>query len=97
MTDISYTQPDSDILRDIGLRLRALRGSMNQAEAARLAGLTRSTVSRAEHGDNPTLLTIIRLLRTYGRLNSLETFIPEPVESPMALLRARNRRRRPQK
>jgi transcriptional regulator with XRE-family HTH domain len=85
--------PDPEILSDLGLRLRVLRGKMDQATTAQLAGLTRSTVSRAEHGDNPTLLTIVRLLRAYGRLNALEAFIPAPIVSPMALLRARESRK----
>ena len=38
--------------------------------------------------------TIIRLLRTYGRLGALATFIPAPEISPMARLRARKGRRR---
>jgi len=88
MAYISYVErPDPEILQDIGRRLRALRGDRHQQEAADLAGLTRQTVARAEHGDNPTLLTLIRLLRAYGRLGALESFIPEPEVSPMALLR----------
>ena len=88
MAYISYVErPDPAILQDIGRRLRALRGDRHQQEAADLAGLTRQTVARAEHGDNPTLLTLIRLLRAYGRLGALESFIPEPEVSPMALLR----------
>lgn len=94
MTGISSSdQTDAEVLRDVGRRLRALRGELRQAEAAQRAGLTRQTVSRAERGDNPTLLTIVRLLRAYGRMSALEAFIPNPQVSPMALLRARNRSR----
>ena len=54
MTLKSYTAtPDTEILKDVGRRLRALRGSLNQTQAAKQAGLTRQTVSRAERGDNP--------------------------------------------
>jgi DNA-binding XRE family transcriptional regulator len=92
MTTISYTStPDSEILADVGRKLRGLRGSLSQARAAQLAGLTRQTVIRAERGDNPTLLTIVRLLRAYGRVNALGALIPSPTVSPMALLRARRR------
>lgn len=88
MQHISYTtRTDPEILQDIGRRLRALRGDRQQQEAAELAGLTRQTVARAERGDNPTLLTIVRLLRAYGRLGALESFIAEPEVSPLALLR----------
>ncbi|MGD8276440.1 MAG: helix-turn-helix domain-containing protein [Gemmatimonadota bacterium] len=81
--------PDPAIMGGIGRRLARLRKScgLTQAEAAERAALDRSTVSRAEQGDNPTLLTVIRLLRVYGRLGTLEAFIPEPEVSPMALIR----------
>jgi transcriptional regulator with XRE-family HTH domain len=68
---ISVTEaPDAEILALLGRRLARLRkgSGLNQAEVAARAGLDRSTVSRAEQGDNPTLLTVVRLLRVYGRL-----------------------------
>jgi transcriptional regulator with XRE-family HTH domain len=80
---------DPEILAELGRRLARLREGMglNQEVAAARAGLNRTTVSRAERGENPTLLTVVRLLRVYGRLGSLEAFIPEPEVSPMALIR----------
>ncbi len=80
---------DPEILAELGRRLARLREGvgLNQAAAAARAGLNRTTVSRAERGENPTLLTVVRLLRVYGRLGSLEAFIPEPEVSPMALIR----------
>lgn len=88
--DISISHsPDPMVMAEVGRRLRGLRDAvgLNQAEAAELAGLDRSTVSRAEQGDNPTLLTLIRLLRVYGRMDALETFIPVAGVSPMAVIR----------
>lgn len=87
--------PDPEILELVGERLRGLRKAtgLTMAEAAERAGLARKTVSRAENGDNPTLLTLVRLLRVYGRLSALEQFVPEPEVSPMALLRRRERTR----
>jgi transcriptional regulator with XRE-family HTH domain len=94
MVDNSYTtSTDNEVLAEIGRRLRALRGARTLEEAAGLAGLTRQTVSRAEHGDNPTLNTIVRMLRAYGRLAALEDFAAAPEVSPMALLRGRQRGR----
>jgi len=92
MNHIKYSSyPDSEILAEIGSRLTALRKArgLTQAEAARRAGLSRNTLYRAEQGDNPTLQTVIRLLRTYGRLGALASFIPVPEISPMARLRER--------
>jgi transcriptional regulator with XRE-family HTH domain len=87
---------DPEVLREIGRRLARLRKArdITQAEVAELAGIDRTTVSRAEQGDNPTLLTLLRLLRVYGRVSTLDAFIPEPEVSPMALVRgARGRAR----
>ena len=77
-------------MQQLGSRLRALREAqrLTRVEAAKRAGLSRRTVSRAEEGRNPTLLTVVRLLRLYGRLAALEDFIPEPEVSPMAILRS---------
>ena len=62
---------------------------IDAAAAAERAGLSRNTLYRAEQGENPTLQTVIRLLRTYGRLPALGAFVP-PVEiSPMSRLRRR--------
>jgi putative transcriptional regulator len=85
---------DAEILAELGRRLAQLRKSagLTQAEAAERAALDRSTVSRAEQGDNPNLVTVIRLLRVYGRLGALESFIPEPGVSPMQLVREARKR-----
>jgi transcriptional regulator with XRE-family HTH domain len=80
---------DADIMRELGRRLRALRGDREQQVVAQAAGLTRQTVSRAERGKNPTLLTLVRLLRVYGRIGALDSFIPAPEVSPMELLERR--------
>lgn len=92
MSNIRYTSAtDREILQEIGSRLKGLRKArgLSQADAAERAGIARRTLYGAEHGDNPTLHTVIRLLRAYGRLNALENFIPEPEISPMARLRER--------
>lgn len=92
MSNIRYTSAtDREILQEIGSRLKGLRKArgLSQVDAAERAGIARRTLYGAEHGDNPTLHTVIRLLRAYGRLNALENFIPEPEISPMARLRER--------
>jgi transcriptional regulator with XRE-family HTH domain len=85
---------DTEILAELGRRLAMLRkaAGLTQAEAAELAAVDRSTVSRAEQGDNPNLLTVVRLLRVYGRLGALDSFIPEPGVSPMQLVREARKR-----
>lgn len=84
---------DQEILATLGQRLAALRKErgLTQTEAAERSGLSRPTLSRAERGENPTLQTLVRLLRAYGRLGALEAFL-EPAEiSPMDRLRERRR------
>lgn len=92
MNDIRYkSATDDEILEEIGERLKSLREArgMTQTEAAERAGIGRHTLYRAERGGNPTLQTVTRLLRAYGRLHALESFIPRPEVSPMARLRER--------
>ena len=88
-TIIPVTATDGEIMVEIGRRLRAMRKSrrVSQSEAAEKSGVSRKTVHLAEHGENPTLLTLIRLLRTYGGLNSLNEFIPDLELSPLEVLR----------
>ena len=85
---------DPEIVAALGRRLARLRkaAGLTQAAAAERAALDRSTVSRAERGDNPNVLTVVRLLRVYGRLGALEAFIPEAEVSPMALVRSSRQR-----
>ncbi len=95
MPHIRFTnRPDPDVMAEIGRRLARARRSrdLTQGEAAAQAGLGRATVSRAERGENPNLLTLVRLLRVYGRLDALEAFLPEPDVSPMALIRSAGRK-----
>lgn len=82
---------DPEILQSLGRRLRAHRKSkrLTLLEAAERTGLSPRTVHRAEAGRNPTLLTLIRLLRLYGELDSLDGVLREPEVSPMAILEQR--------
>jgi transcriptional regulator with XRE-family HTH domain len=88
--------PDTTILQEIGRRLEALRKGrrLSQADAARLSGIGRRTLYNAEQGNNPTLLTVIRLLRTYGQLGAIDSFIPVPEISPLQELERIERSRR---
>nr|MDP2528678.1 helix-turn-helix transcriptional regulator [Candidatus Palauibacterales bacterium] len=66
MTPKAYISATDDaLLASIGQRLRTLRqaAGLTQDQAAARAGLARSTVSEAENGENPTLHTLVRLLR----------------------------------
>ncbi len=91
-----FSATDRELLELMGGRLRDLRKArkLTVTEVARLARLNRTTVHRAEVGDNPTLMTLVRLLRVYGRLPALEDFLPPPEISPMELVRQQRKRSR---
>lgn len=86
---------DREVLRAVGARLRAAReaAELTMVETATRTGLSRKTVQRAEAGDNPTLLTVVRLLRLYRRLDAFDDFLAPPEISPMALLKATPRKK----
>ncbi len=80
----------------LGQRLRALRKArrITAVAAAEQTGLSRRTIYSAEQGDNPTLQTIVRLLRLYGSIEELSAFIPEAEISPMSLIEKKRSRSR---
>jgi len=87
---------DKETLRELGSRLRSYRLQQNlgMTDVARRAGLNRNTIVNAEAGRNPRLGTVVRLLRVYGRLEALDSFLPKPTISPLQLVRDRGRLRR---
>lgn len=93
--DASASLPE--ILVECGSRLRRYRLQQNREleEVARTAGVGLRTAARAESGENPTLATLIKLLRALGRLDALDAFLPPALPSPiqMAKLAGRVRER----
>lgn len=87
---------DDEILRELGSRLRSYRLQQNlgMTDVAKRAGLNRNTIVNAEAGRNPRLATLVRLLRVYGRVEALDSFLPQPTISPLQLVRDRGRLRR---
>jgi transcriptional regulator with XRE-family HTH domain len=83
-------------MAELGARLRAYRLQQNVtvAHVARQSGLNKNTILNAEWGKNPRLRTIISLLRAYGRLEALDSFLPVPTISPLQLVRDQGRLRR---
>jgi len=87
---------DQEVMHEIGRRLKSYRLLQNVSaeELAKRAGLSKNTVVNAEAGRNPTLHTVVRMLRGLRKLNALEAFLPEPKVSPMELLERRTTRPR---
>jgi len=66
---------------------------VTQAELAETAGVGHATVKRAEAGENIRLETIVKILRALGRVEALDSFLPEPLVSPIRLADQRERGR----
>ena len=95
MGHIRVTDTTKEILREIGVRLQGFRLQQNvtQAELAEAAGVGHATVKRAEAGENIGLETIVKILRALGRVEALNSFLPEPLISPIRLAEQRERKR----
>jgi transcriptional regulator with XRE-family HTH domain len=87
---------DSDILKEIGRRLRSyrLQRNLTAEHIATQAGIQLRTLLNAERGANPRLATLIKILRALDRLDGLDAFLPDPGLSPMALLKLKGKQRR---
>jgi transcriptional regulator with XRE-family HTH domain len=94
---------DTEILRELGGRLRAYRLQQNipVAELARRAGLSKTTLTKMETGADFRLGTLLAVLRALGRLDALDALLPAPLVSPLhqvregaVLLRQRASRKR---
>lgn len=87
MTRIRPSSTNDEILAELGRRLERYRLQQNRtlADVAREAGVGLRTAARAEAGENPTLATMVKLLRALGRLEALDSFLPEPLVSPIQL------------
>jgi transcriptional regulator with XRE-family HTH domain len=79
---------DPEIQAVLGRRLRAYReaAGLSQGALAARAGLTPLTVHNAETGANFTARTLLRILRAFGRLEQLESLLPQVALSPLALI-----------
>jgi transcriptional regulator with XRE-family HTH domain len=84
---ITPEMTSQEIMVELGGRIRTCRLQSDRAleEVAESAGIGLRTASRVEAGENPTLLTVIRMLRALGRLDALDQFLPRPTVSPIAL------------
>ena len=95
MSIITDALTGAEVLMELGARLRAYRLQQNVtvANVAKRAGLNPNTVVNAEAGKNPRMMTVLRLLRVYGRIESVNAFLPSPPISPLQLASRRGRPR----
>ena len=80
---------DDAIVRNLGKRLTQLRLAQNltQAQLAANAGVAKRTVERCEAGSATQLHNFVRICRALNISDNFDSLVPEPVASPLALLR----------
>jgi len=92
---------DKAVLKMLGSRIQRerLNKNLTQASLAEMAGLSVRTVRYFEAGRQTTVETLIRVLRALGKLDTLDSLLPEPGISPLQLakLKGRERKRASQK
>jgi transcriptional regulator with XRE-family HTH domain len=93
---ISNATTDRAVLEELGGRLARTRLERNltQAQLAHEAGIAPLTVLRLERGDAVRLTSLVRVLRVLDLLDALDRLIPEPMPSPIELVKLRGHRRR---
>ena len=86
---------DEQILLELTRRVKQLRLNQNitQEELANRAGLHVQTIKNFESGKSTKVITLIQILRAFGELNALDSFIPEPGISPIELLKLKGKER----
>lgn len=87
---------DDAILRELGARIERTRLARNltRQQLADEAGVGRNSVARLEAGEPLRFITVVRVLRALGFIESLDQLIPEPEISPIDLLRRAGKTRR---
>lgn len=97
MTDISYNNwkslSDEAIEQQIGNYVKKVRQqqSKTQAQIAKAANISRSTLSLLERGESGNLKTLIQVLRVLDKLKLMEVFSYKEVLSPLALAKAQHK------
>lgn len=86
---------DRAVIREIGRRVQRerLNRNVSQADLASKAGVSRGGIQNLEAGRSCTLTLLIRVLRALDRLESLDSFLPEPGISPVQLAKLKGRQR----
>lgn len=91
---IAFSMTDRAISKELGQRMKEqrLNKDFSQKNISTRAGISITAVQGAEKGET-TLLTIIKILRVLGALDQLDSFLPEPAISPIALSKLEGRKR----
>ena|ERR1041384_5543669 len=87
---------DNSILDLLGDRIKRERLNQNrtQIEIGMTAGVALNVIKRLENGRGCTLSNFVRILRALGKLDHVDTFLPDPGVSPIQLARLSGRERK---
>jgi transcriptional regulator with XRE-family HTH domain len=93
---IESDNTDTVVLAELGGRLARTRleRNLSQEQLAREAGISKATVERLEAGDPVKSTSLIRVLRALGRLEALDSVLPEPLPNPVERRKLQGRPRR---
>ncbi|MBC7964010.1 MAG: helix-turn-helix domain-containing protein [Steroidobacteraceae bacterium] len=93
----SKTPEEMEIEFGQQLRDLRLRRNIDQRQLAGQAGVALNAVKNLENGRGATLSSLVKVLRSLGRADWLETLAPTVGISPMQMLKARQPRQRASK
>jgi len=87
---------DTAIQSMLGERIKVERLNQNrtQMEIARAAGVGIKLVERLENGSGCHLRNLIKILRALGKIDQVDSLLPEPGISPLVLARLAGRQRK---
>ena len=82
--DNIYILTDIELCNRIGVKIKTVRlkQNMSQEELADKSGVSISTIKRMEYGEVKTLESLIRILRTLGKLDIFIPLVEEVQLSP---------------
>lgn len=92
---IEASLSDSAVLEELGQRLARTRleRNLSQERLATEVGVSKATIERLERGEPVKSTSLIRVLRSLGRLETLDQLLPEPLPSPIERIRLQGRQR----
>lgn len=87
---------NEEIMKELGRRIKDTRIAFNytQTELAQRAVISKSTISRAEKGENISLEQLIIILRELRLLKNLELLIPKQELTPEEIFDNKKKRQR---
>jgi transcriptional regulator with XRE-family HTH domain len=94
---MSKTADEMEIELGSQLRDLRLRRNIDQRQLAEQAGVALNAVKNLENGRGATLSSLVKVLRSLGRVDWLATLAPTVGISPMQMLKAKQPRQRASK